>query len=42
MSGEFEGYERKYCHLSAKLSKACIEAAAINGGTQDCFSSLLF
>ncbi|XP_014497572.1 vesicle transport v-SNARE 11 [Vigna radiata var. radiata] len=31
MSGEFEGYERKYCHLSAKLSKACIEAGAING-----------
>ncbi|KAK7374547.1 hypothetical protein VNO80_07978 [Phaseolus coccineus] len=31
MSNELEGYERKYCQLSAKLSKACIEAAATHG-----------
>jgi len=35
MSNEFEGHERKYCQLSAKLSKTCIEAAAAtHGGTQ--------
>ncbi|CAJ1832626.1 unnamed protein product [Sphenostylis stenocarpa] len=32
MSNELEGYERKYCELSANLSKTCIEAAAISGG----------
>ncbi|RZB93529.1 Vesicle transport v-SNARE 13 [Glycine soja] len=31
--GEFEGYERQYCELSANLSKACIDnvAAPLNG-----------
>jgi len=33
MSNELEGYERKYCQLSANLSKACVEAAATHGGT---------
>ncbi|RDY00134.1 Vesicle transport v-SNARE 13, partial [Mucuna pruriens] len=31
MSEEFEGYERKYCELSANLSKSSIAAAALNG-----------
>ncbi|XP_020219365.1 vesicle transport v-SNARE 11 isoform X1 [Cajanus cajan] len=31
MSGEFEGYERQYCQLSANLSKACIAAAPLDG-----------
>ncbi|KAK7394463.1 hypothetical protein VNO78_14991 [Psophocarpus tetragonolobus] len=31
MSGEFEGYERQYCQLSANLSRTCITAAALNG-----------
>jgi len=32
MSSVFEGYERQYCELSAKLSKTCTAAAALNGG----------
>lgn len=31
MSTVFEGYERQYCELSAKLSKICTAAAALNG-----------
>ncbi|KAK8479481.1 hypothetical protein V6N11_046210 [Hibiscus sabdariffa] len=31
MSEAFEGYERKYCELSANLSKKCTAAAALSG-----------
>lgn len=31
MSTVFEGYERQYCELSAKLSKLCTAATALNG-----------
>ncbi|KVI02452.1 t-SNARE, partial [Cynara cardunculus var. scolymus] len=32
MSETFEGYERKYCELSASLSKKCTSASLLDGG----------
>lgn len=42
MSTVFEGYERQYCELSAKLSKLCTAATALNGGNLIILNLALF
>lgn len=34
MSEVFEGYERRYCEISANLARKCTAASALNGGNE--------